>query len=132
MSKRRRSNPYDAACKSAQVVKSKAAAAQDDLKLGQVKRQVNTARKIDYLESESDDDENESNIHRKKRGLKILSVKVRELVQKLGQATYSNVANQLIDHLRNRKDILEMADENESEEEDEQEYSEESPDKRGN
>jgi hypothetical protein len=102
------------------------------LKLSQVKRQVNTARKIDYLESESDDDENESNIHRKKRGLKILSVKVRELVQKLGQATYSNVANQLIDHLRNRKDILEMADENESEEEDEQEYSEESPDKRGN
>ena len=131
MSKCRRLNPYDAACKSAQVVKSKAAA-QDDLKLSQVKRQVNTARKIDYLESESDDDENESNIHRKKRGLKILSVKVRELVQKLGQATYSNVANQLIDHLRNRKDILEMADENESEEEDEQEYSEESPDKRGN
>ena len=129
MGKRRRLNPYEAACKSAQVVKSKAA--QDYLKVSQVKRHVNTARKIDYPESESDDDENESNIHRKKRGLKILSVKVRELVQKLGQATYSNVANQLIDHLRNRKDILEMADENESEEEDE-EYSEESPDKKGN
>ena len=50
------------------------------MKVSQVKRHVNTARKINYPESESDDDENESNIHRKKRGLKILSVKVRELV----------------------------------------------------
>ena len=61
--------------------------------MSQAKRQANTAKKSENQESESDEDENESNIHRKKRGLKILSVKVRELVQKLGQATYSNVAN---------------------------------------
>jgi hypothetical protein len=54
--------------------------------------------KIEMSEDEDDEDDNkeESPVHRKKRGLKILSVKVRELVEKKGQTTYKDVANELI------------------------------------
>lgn len=55
------------------------------------------------IELDSDDDEdfdeNESPVHRKKRGLKILSVKVLELVEREGQTTYKDVANDLIKQL---------------------------------
>jgi hypothetical protein len=47
-------------------------------------------------EDDEDDNKEESPVHRKKRGLKILSVKVRELVEKKGQTTYKDVANELI------------------------------------
>jgi hypothetical protein len=63
---------------------------------GQLRRQVKTVRKIDYNnmgENSDTEDEVESHLHRNKRGLKTLSVKVRKLVHKLGRATYSNVAN---------------------------------------
>jgi len=42
-------------------------------------------------------------VHRKKRGLKILSVKVRELVEKKVSTTYKDVANELIKQLRDSK-----------------------------
>ena len=51
-------------------------------------------------EEEDSDDESESPVHRKKRGLKILSVKVRELVEEKGSTTYKDVANELIKQLR--------------------------------
>jgi hypothetical protein len=38
-------------------------------------------------------------VHRKKRGLKILSVKVLDLVEHEGQTTYKDVANDLIRQL---------------------------------
>lgn len=49
------------------------------------------------MESE-DDSETEGNaiVNRKMRGLKILSVKVQELVQKKPSTTYKDVANELI------------------------------------
>lgn len=59
-------------------------------------------------------------------------MKVQLLVKKLGKATYSTVANELIKHLREKQEIIEMCGGEDLEEEDEQsEYSgEESPEKR--
>ena len=50
-------------------------------------------------------------------------------MKKLGKATYSTVANELIKHLREKPDIIEMG-EDEDEEEDTEYSVEESPDKR--
>lgn len=90
--KRRRLDPY---VKSAQ----QATRTDEEIKTAIAKRQFTSVRKF---EIDSDSDE-ESQAHRKKRGLKILSVKVRELVEKLGSTTYSNVANELIEQLRTDK-----------------------------
>lgn len=54
----------------------------------------------DEYDDEEDPDGGNSAVHRTKRGLKILSVKVRELVEKKGQTTYKDVANELIRQLR--------------------------------
>lgn len=66
------------------------------------------------MQSDDDDDEIDSPVHRKKRGLKILSVKVRELVEKRGSTTYKDVANELIKQLRednkNKDDLDELYD----------------------
>jgi len=69
-------------------------------------------------------------VHRKKRGLKILSVKVRELVERKGQTTYKDVANELIRQLReNKKHRDDLAGLEETYDCDE-DLSEESPEKR--
>jgi hypothetical protein len=65
------------------------------------------------------------------RGLKILSVKVRELVEQKGKTTYKDVANELIDQLRasNKDDLIGIEDSYENDMEDE-EMTEDSPEKR--
>ena len=62
-----------------------------------MKRSIKTEIESDEDGDDPDNyDENESPVHRKKRGLKILSVKVLELVEREGQTTYKDVANDLI------------------------------------
>lgn len=46
----------------------------------------------------------EHSASRKKRGLKILSVKVQELVYRKQRTTYKDVANELIEQLRKNND----------------------------
>jgi hypothetical protein len=81
---------------------------------------------------EENGDELNSPVHRKKRGLKILSVKVRELVEKKVSTTYKDVANELIKQLRedkkNRDDLSGLEDSYE----DDEEMTEDSPDKKQN
>jgi hypothetical protein len=97
------------------------------------------ARRLDIHEDSGDSDEEfedgdelNSPVHRKKRGLKILSVKVRELVEKKGSTTYKDVANELIKQLRedkkNRDDLSGLEDSYE----DDEELTEDSPDKKLN
>lgn len=100
------------------------------------------------MESEEESDE-ENNINneedlnnsasRKKRGLKILSVKVQELVNAKQKTTYKDVANELIEQLRKTGDTKEYAfndevSENEEDQEDESSVDMKSPGKksRGN
>lgn len=93
------------------------------------------ARRLDIRnDSEDSDEESEedanSPVHRKKRGLKILSVKVRELVEKRVSTTYKDVANELIKQLREDKkhrDDLSGLDESFEEDDD---MTEDSPDKK--
>ena len=88
----------------------------------------------DPSEDPDDVDANNSPVHRKKRGLKILSVKVRELVERKGVTTYKDVANELIDELKEGKrnnsdglfDLIDCIDDNN----DEDMSLDESPDKR--
>ncbi|TNV74179.1 hypothetical protein FGO68_gene10086 [Halteria grandinella] len=87
------------------------------------------------IELDSDDDEdfdeNESPVHRKKRGLKILSVKVLELVEREGQTTYKDVANDLIKQLgQGHKGGEGLSDLDDSGDE-EEDMTEDSPDKKG-
>ena len=73
-----------------------------------------------------------------KFGLKVLSVKVRELVEEEGETTYKDVANELIRQIREKKKAegnleniitgLDYIDE--GAEEDEDEMTDESPDKK--
>ncbi len=57
-----------------------------------MRKQPSTAEKKSPEEEDSEEVE-ESETHRKKRGLKRLSLKVRDLVKSMGPTTYSNVAN---------------------------------------
>lgn len=57
-----------------------------------MKRQPSTAEKNKAEEEDSEEVE-ESETNRKMRGLKRLSLKVRDLVKTMGPTTYSNVAN---------------------------------------
>ncbi|CDW76479.1 transcription factor-like protein dpb-like [Stylonychia lemnae] len=107
----------------------------------------NTSSAIDDLAGESSSEseiekndgeinDNVSSASRKKRGLKILSVKVQELVYKKQQTTYKDVANELIKQLRDNKNKipnLEGIDNEDSLEglEDDDYLSDESPNKRG-
>lgn len=69
------------------------------------------------------------------RGLKILSVKVQELVEKKQKTTYKDVANELIKQLRENKknkDELSGLDGDESSDVDDEYMSDESPNKKNN
>ncbi len=92
-----------------------------------MRKQPSTAEKKSPEEEDSEEVE-ESETHRKKRGLKRLSLKVRDLVKSMGPTTYSNVANQLIKQLRaskkGREEILgksdDMSDESDQEQSDQE------------
>lgn len=58
-----------------------------------MRKQPSTAEKKSLEEEDSEEGVEESETHRKKRGLKRLSLKVRDLVKSMGPTTYSNVAN---------------------------------------
>lgn len=76
------------------------------------------------------DDKRSVNSNRKKRGLKILSVKVQELVFKKQSTTYKDVANELIKQLReNKKKMQEITGLDESSDGEDEDFSEESPKK---
>ena len=81
-----------------------------------------------------DINDNISNASRKKRGLKILSVKVQELVYQKETTTYKDVANELIKQLRENKkknqDQVGLDDLSDNDMCDDDEMSDESPNKK--
>ena len=76
---------------------------------------------------ESEGNEGNQSVNRKKRGLKILSVKVQELVYKKQSTTYKDVANELIKQLRESKKNKEELCGLDCSDSDDEDLSEESP-----
>ncbi len=69
----------------------------------EVARKQQSATEKKWRDEEDSEEVEESETNRKMRGLKRLSLKVRDLVKEMGPTTYSNVANQLIRQLRASK-----------------------------